>query len=154
VLARLYIETGLIKPLPVLKPGLLYGLVVAFPFEIFVFSFALAAIAHSRWLILTAWFWGTLGALIVLQLGLWYEEVGSESLTGFFSFPLLAITGAGALIAGYRIYRRKEIGRPSNPINLPGLWWLWIILFLIGVALALALVASLARHYPNFFATP
>lgn len=152
VLARLYIDTGLIQPLPVLKPGLLYGLVVAFPFAIFAFSFALSAATHSRWLVVTAWFWGGLGALIVLQLGFWYEDLAWESLTGFFSFPLLMMAGAAGFVVGDRLYRRKEIGRPLNPLTLPGHWWLWIALFLLGVCLALALIVSLARHYPRFFA--
>jgi hypothetical protein len=153
VLARLYIETGLIKPLPILKPGLLYGLVVAFPFAVFAFSFTLSAIAHSRVMILMAWFWGGLAALLVLQLGFWYEDLAWESLTGFFSCPLLIAAGVASLWTGLCVYRRKEIGQPSTPITLPGHWWIWIILFLIGVAAALALISSLARHYPKFLAT-
>src|SRR5207244_2101244 len=57
VLARLYVNTGLVKPMPVLKPHLLYGLVLAMPFAIFAFSFALSAASHSRTLIFTAWLW-------------------------------------------------------------------------------------------------
>ncbi|MEW6161066.1 MAG: hypothetical protein AB1813_26860, partial [Verrucomicrobiota bacterium] len=79
VLARLYIDTGLIQARPELKPGLLYGLVAAVPFAVFAFSFALSAIAHSRMLVLTSWFWAMIAALGVLQLGFWYEELMWES---------------------------------------------------------------------------
>jgi hypothetical protein len=152
VLARLYIQTGIIKPLPVLKPGLLYGLVLALPLTVFAFSFALSSATHSRMFILTAWFWGGLSALAVLQLGFWYEEMMWESLNGYFTFPLLLAAGGIGTGIGCQLYRRKEIGQPSTPLTLPGKWWLWIILFLVGVCAALVLVSSLAKSYPKFLA--
>jgi hypothetical protein len=152
VLARLYIDTGLIQPKTILKTGLLYGLVLALPFAVFAFSFTLSSATRSRAIVLSAWFWGTLAALVTLQLGFWYEELLWDSLTGYFSCPLLFGAGLASLWGGGFAYQRKEIGPPSVPITLPGRWWLWMILFLLGVAIALALVASLVKHYPKFFA--
>lgn len=154
VLARFYVDTGIIKPLAILKPGLLYGLVGALPFAVFAFSFSLAANTHSRILVVTAWFWAALAALVLVQLGFWYEQHLWESLTGFFSFPLLIVAGAGALWLGQRVYSRKEIGSPSVPFNIPARFWLWLIGFIVGVCLALALISSLAKHFPEFFAVP
>ena len=154
VLARFYVGTGIIKAVPVLKPGLLYGLVGAWPFAVFAFSFALSSNTHSRWLVVTAWFWSALAALFMVQLGFWYEKLVWESLTGFFSFPLLMVAGGGALWSGYRMYQRKEIGSPAAPFQIPARFWLWLAVFLSGVCLALALISSLAKHYPEFFAVP
>lgn len=154
VLARFYIDTGIMKPFPVLKSGMLYGLVGALPFAVFAFSFVVSANTHSRVLVLTAWFWAALAALFFVQLGFWYEQLVWDSLTGFFSCPLLILAGVIALWSGHRFYRRKEIGSPSAPFNIPGRFWLWLAVFVTGAYLALALVSSLARHYPDFFAVP
>ena len=35
-------------------------------------------------------------------------------------------------------------------MSLPGHWWIWTILFAIGMGLALALITSLLRHLPRF----
>jgi hypothetical protein len=145
VLARLYVETGLIKPRPILRPGLLYALVVALPCTVFVFSFALSSAAHSRWMVLSAWFWALVAAMGVLQLGLWYEELVWEKSTGYFSFPFLLGAGVMGIFAAYRAYVRKEVGPPCAPINLPGRWWLWMFVFLMTAALASALFLSLTR---------
>jgi hypothetical protein len=150
-LTRLYIDTGLIQPRAILKPGLLSGLVWAFPFATFAFSFALAANTHSRTLIFTAWFWSLLAALAILRLGLFYEELVWDRTTGFFSGPLLLATGVLVLGAGHYRYVRKEVGYPAAPLVIPSRWWAWIILLLIGIGLALILISSLARHYPGFF---
>lgn len=154
VLARFYVDTGIIKPLPILKPGLLYGLVAALPFAVFAFSFGLSANTHSRMLVLTAWFWAALASLLFVQLGFWYEQLVWDSLTGFFSCPLLIVAGIGALGSGYCVYQRKEIGQPSAPFSVPARFWIWLGVFIIGVCLALALISSLAKHYPDFFAVP
>ena len=151
ILAKLYVDTGLIRPRPVFESGLLPGLMGALPFAVFAFSFVLAAIAHSRALVLTAWFWAALLALAALQLGFWYEELVWDKLNGFFSCPLLALLATTVLWGGHRAYARKEIGHHTAPITLPARWWLWIILFLAGVLLALTLASSLAKHYPRFF---
>src|SRR6266545_7476740 len=151
ILAKLYVDTGLIRPRPVFESGLLPGLMLALPFAVFAFSFVLSAIAHSRALVLTAWFWAALLALVALQLGFWYEELVWDKLNGFFACPLLALLAIAALWGGHRTYARKEIGHHTTPITLPARWWLWIILFLAGVLLALTLASSLAKHYPRLF---
>src|SRR5207249_12210622 len=46
ILAKLYVDTGLIRPRPVFESGLLHGLMVALPFAVFAFSFVLLAIAY------------------------------------------------------------------------------------------------------------
>jgi hypothetical protein len=145
ILARVYIDTGIVKPLPDLRLGLLYGLVVALPFAAFALSFSISAVTHSRWTVLTAWFWGGLGALVVLQLGFWYEELVLNSLTGAISCPLLVIVACGVLVLGFRSYRRKEVGASSAPLVLPGRFWVWLGLFLIGVCVATTLVVSIVR---------
>ncbi len=152
VLARLYIDTGLLKRSPVLETRLLFGLVLALPWAVFAFSFAISATTHSRLLVLTSWFWGGLGALVITQMGFWYEELVWDSLTGFFSSPLLLAAGAAGLWVGARMYQRKDVGQPSLPITLPGRWWLWTLLFLISAGVALALISSLSRHYSQFIA--
>jgi len=151
ILAKLYVDTGLIRPRPVFESGLLPGLMVAVPFAVFAFSFVLSAIAHSRALVLTAWFWAALLSLAALQLGFWYEELVWEKLNGFFACPLLVLMATASLCGGNRAYARKEIGQHTAPITLPPRWWLWIVLFLAGVLLALTLVSSLAKHYPRLF---
>lgn len=152
ILARLFVHTGLIHPWPVFKPGLLYGLVVAFPFAVFALAFVISAVTHSRTLVVTAWLWAALGALALLQVGFWYEDLVWDNLNGFFSCPLLLISAAAVLWAGHRAYCRKEIAHHSAPIAIPGRWWLWILIFILGLLLALTLASSLARHYPRFFA--
>lgn len=150
ILTRLYVKTGIIRPLPILKPGLLYGLVVALPFASFSFAFVISALTHSRMLILLAWFWAALGGLALLQIGFWYEDLVWDKLNGYFACPLLLAAAGAALLFGHRVYRRKEIGGPALPLTLPGHWWLWILLFVVGLGLALALISSLARHFPQF----
>lgn len=149
VLARLYVQTGIIQPLPILKPGLLYGLIVALPIASFSFAFTISSLTHSRMLIILAWFWGALISLALLQLGFWYEDLLWDQLNGFFACPLLLVSAAGSLIFGYKLFKRKEIGAPSLPITLPGYWWLWILLFVVGLGLALGLISSLATKFPE-----
>jgi hypothetical protein len=149
-LTRFYLDTGLIKPLQVAHPGLLYGLTLAFPFAVFAFSFTWAAVTHSRAQVFTAWFWGGLGALIVLWTGLQYEEVLGSRVNGLAACLLLLATALGALAAGLRLYVRKEVGRLSAPFQLPGRWWAWTILFLLGAAAALLLISWLLKQVPAF----
>lgn len=152
-LGRLYLDAGLLKPLPVLKPRLLYGLVLAFPFAVFAFSFALAAVSHSRMLIVTAWFWSLLGAMGVTQLAFWYETSVWGELTGFCSAPLLMLLGLAALWGGFRAYLQKEIGHYHQPLTLPPRFWLWLLMLGLGIALACLLVSLLARQYPHLLAS-
>jgi len=151
VLAGLYVKTGLIKPTPILKPGLLYGLVIALPFTIFAFSFTFSSLTHSRMLIILSWFWGALAALSLLQIGLWYEELVWETMNGYFGCPLLLASSCAVLIYGCLAFRRKEIGKPSLPVSLPGYWWLWMIFFVLGLGFALALLTSLLKRFPQLW---
>jgi len=150
MLARVYVQTGIIKPLPVLKPGLLYGLVVALPFMVFALAFTISALTHSRVLILLSWFWAGLASLAFLQIGFWYENLVWDTLNGYFACPLLLAISCAVLGYGLHQYRQKEIGKPSVPITLPGHWWVWIVLFALGMGLALSLLSSLAKHLPQF----
>jgi hypothetical protein len=152
-LARFYLDTGLLKPLPVLKPRLLYGLVLAFPFAIFAFSFTLSAVSHSRMLILTAWFWSLLAAMTLAYLAFRYEDKLWHELNGFCSAPLLMLLGLGSLWAGYRAYVIKEIGHHDRPLTLPPRFWIWLLLLALGLAAGLVLISLLARQYPNFLAS-
>jgi hypothetical protein len=149
VLARLYIDTGLLKPLPILKPRLLYGLVLAFPFAIFSFSFALAAVSHSRMLILTAWFWSLLTAMAITHGAFLYEDSVWGELNGYCSAPLLMLLGATALWGAYRAYLLKEIGHHHRPLALPPRFWIWLVTLGLGIALACVLISLLARQYPH-----
>jgi hypothetical protein len=149
ILAKLYVDSGLIRPRPSFRSGLLYGLMPVLPLALFSFSFAISAATHARGLVLTAWFWALLITLAALRLGLWYEDLVWENLNGYFSCPLLALLAAAVLGFGYRAYIRKEIGHLTSPFVLPARWWLWILLFLAGLLLAMALAASLAKHYPQ-----
>jgi hypothetical protein len=148
-LARLYIDTGLIDPLPVIKPRLLYGLVLAFPFAVFAFSFGLSAVSHSRMLILTAWFWSLLTAMAATHLAFLYEEFLWGALNGYCSAPLLIGLGLAALWGGYRAYLAKEIGHHHTPLTLPPHFWFWLILLGIGAIVAFVLVSLLAGQYPG-----
>jgi uncharacterized membrane protein len=152
VLAGLYVNTGLIRPSPVLKPGLLYGLVLAVPFAVFSLSFAVSAVAHSRGVIFTAWFWSALATLLLLHLGLYYEDFTWNEMNGYLAFPLLIVTGVMGLSLGFRAYTRKEVTPHTAPLSLPTHWWIWTVLFLLGLGLTVVLLLSLARLYPKFFA--
>ena len=150
-LARLYLNTGLIKPLPVLRTGWLYGLVLAFPLAVFAISFVLAAVAHSRFLIFTAWFWGGLLAMAALYVGLLGEDRIWNHMNGFLSCPWLMLISLAVLWIGHRSYQRKEIGPYGARITLPSGWWAWAVLWLLGVVLALWLAGALAKQVPKFF---
>jgi hypothetical protein len=69
-------------------------------------------------------------------------------MNGVVACPALLALGAAALAGGYRAYRLKEIGPPTAPFQLPGRWWVWTLLFLMGLALAMVLIAWLARQVP------
>jgi hypothetical protein len=151
ILAKLYVDSGLIRPWPVFKSGLLYGLVLVLPFTVFAFSFVISAVTHSRALLLSAALWAILISLAALRLGFWYEELVWENLNGWFSCPLLALMSVAVLWGGYLAYQRKEIGHYTTPITIPAHWWFWVILFTAGLILAATLTASLAKHYLHIF---
>jgi hypothetical protein len=73
-----------------------------------------------------------------------------DTLNGYFACPFLLGTSATVLGYGYRVFRNKEVGKPSIPITLPGHWWVWTLLFAVGMGLALVLITSLLRHLPRF----
>jgi hypothetical protein len=146
VLARLYVQTGLIKPLPVFQTGFLSGLVVALPLTLFVFGFVIASVTHSRMVTLLSSFWAALGAMALLQISFWYEDLVWEKLNGYFACPLLLAVAALVLGIGHALFARKEVGKPAMPLTLPGHFWLWALLFAAGLAFAVALMSSLARH--------
>jgi len=147
VLAKLFVDTGLIHPRPIFKSGLLYGLVLVLPWAVFAFSFVISAITHSRAVLVSAPLWAILISLTALRLGFWYEELVWRKLNGLFSCPLLAFMSTAALWGGYQIYRRKEIGHHTMPISIPLRWWLWIIVFIVGLITTMSLTTSLAKHY-------
>jgi len=150
ILAKLFVESGLIHPWPVFKSGLLFGLVLVLPLSLFAFSFVISAITRSRALLLSAGLWSILISLAVLRFCFWYEELVWGKLNGLFSCPVLLFLSAAVAGAGYLAYQRKEIGRYSTPIAIPARWWLWIILFLAGLVIAMTLAVSLAKHYLEF----
>jgi hypothetical protein len=149
ILAKLYVDSGLIRPHPVFRSGLLYGLVVVLPAAVFAFSYIISANTHSRVVVVSASLWATLASLSAVRFGLWYEELLWQTFNGWFSCPLLAFLAVAALWGGARAYRQKEVGPPSVPIAIPARWWLWIALSIGALAAALALAASLARHYQH-----
>ena len=150
ILARLYVQTGIIKPLTVIKPGLLYGLIVALPVAVFAIAFTISTVTHSRILILLSWFWAGVSALAALQIGFWYENLVWDTLNGYFACPLLLAVSVAVLGYGHHSFRQKEVGKATIPITLPGHWWIWTILFAVGMGLALVLVTSLIKHLPQF----
>lgn len=149
-LARLYLNTGLIKPLPVLRTGWLYGLVLAFPLAVFAISFVISAVVHSRFIIFTAWFWGGLLAMAGLYAGLVGEDFFWNQMNGYASCPLLVLVSIAVLWRGHNAYSRKEIGPYGARITLPSGWWAWALLWLLGVVSALWLIGALARQFPKF----
>ena len=151
---QLYITTGIITPTPALKPGLLYGLVLALPMAVFSISFTLSSIVRSRFVIFTSWFWSSLSALALLYGGFSYEELVWDEINGFFSFPLLMIAGITALIVGYRLYLHKEVGNYGSPLSLPQGWWIWLILIIVGATVATVIIASLLHQFPKFLTLP
>jgi hypothetical protein len=145
-IVRLYLDTGLIRPIEILKPQLLYGLVFAFPFAVFSIGFSLSANARGRALVFTGWFWAGLVALIVLKLGLSYEYWSWGAWTGFVACSALIITGAAALWTGHAFFRGKEIVPASSPFIMPNYWWLWLLLIACSLALTAILVVSLSQE--------
>jgi hypothetical protein len=145
-IARLYVDTGFLKPVEVFHPRLLYGIVVALPWAIFCLSFALAINATSRSLVLTSWFWSMVLSLMVLRAGLLLEMQSFGNWTGYVTCPALVLTGLVALALGYRYYRSKEITPSTNPLVMPAHWWLWSLLFLFGLSLSLVLIRSISTE--------
>lgn len=117
-LAKMYVQAGMVQPQPVLKTGLLYGLVLTLPLAIFAISFALSAVTHSRRLVLTASFWAVLACLVSLRVGFWCEDLIWGNLNAYFACPLLTVVALAVLWGGARAYASKEIGPPGTPLAL------------------------------------
>lgn len=153
VLARFYIRAGLIEARPLLPTTWLYGLVVAVPWSLFAGSFVISALTHSRMMVLCSWFWAGVPVLILLQFGLWYERFVWEAMNGFFTLPVLFTSSFAALAAGYRQYRRKEVGPYMVPLQISARWWLWGLLFMAGIILAMVLLTSLVQYFRYLLGT-
>jgi hypothetical protein len=149
ILAKLYVDYGLIQPRPILKTGLLYGIVLTLPLAAFAVSFALSAVTHSRWTILIASFWALVATLGGLCIGFWYEDLIWGKLNGYFACPFLGAFAIATLWAGRHVYLRKEIGHQAAPLTLPARWWLWIVVLFCGVLLGALVAASLAKHWAS-----
>lgn len=145
--ARLYVDAGLLKPVDVLEPRLLLGLVIAFPFACFALTFALAANAPTRSLVLTSWFWSALACLLILRMGLFYEYWHWGGWMGYVTTPALILAGLGALWIGCYFYRSKELAIAAKPIVIPSHWWIWTLLLMAGAGLCLFLVRSLLDEF-------
>jgi len=145
--ARLYVDAGLLRPADVLEPRLLLGLVIAFPFACFGLTFALAANAPTRSLVLTSSFWSVLACLLILRMGLFYEYWHWGGWMGYVTTPALILAGLSALWIGCRFYRSKELALGAKPIVLPTHWWIWTLLVLAGAGLCLFLVRSLLDEF-------
>ena len=64
-----------------------------------------------------------------------------------YRLPVAAGSSCAVLMYGTFAFRRKEIGKPSMPVSLPGFWWLWMIFFVLGLGFALALLSSLLNGF-------
>jgi len=146
-MTRFYLDTKLIEPKGVPRTALLYGLTLAFPLACFSGTFALAANARGRGLVLSAPLWGGLIALAVLRLGLLYEFWEWQVWNGYLACPaLLASAGAAAGFGLWR-FRQKELVPPTRPWNMPSLWWLWVLLVVGSLGLITFLLSSLGKEW-------
>jgi hypothetical protein len=118
MLTKIYVQVGLVQPQPLLKTGLLHGLVLALPLAIFAVSFVLSAVTHSRRLVLTASFWAVLVSMGALRIGFWCEDYVWGNLNGYLACPLLTAIAVAVLWAGTHAYACKEIGPQSTPLSL------------------------------------
>jgi hypothetical protein len=148
-LSRLYYDAGLVKRQHPHNPASLYALVFAFPFTVFSGGFACAAVTRSRALVVTAWLWGGLASLSLLFLGGRYEELLWGHFRGTVTCPLLIIAGLVMLVGGWQGYRKKEVGPNAPRLQLPDRWWLWALAFLVGLALATALLTAVLKAWPG-----
>ena len=143
---RFYLDMGLMEPRGAPQPRLLYGLILAFPLACFSLTFALAANARGRGLVLSAWIWGGLTALALLRLGLLYEFWEWQAWTGYFACPILIGAALVAGGVGLRVFSVKEVVQPSKPLNMPAYWWAWVLLILSGLGAITLLLWSLVKE--------
>ena len=132
----IFVNSGFTEPFSPCKPRFLYALAVACPLGAFAFTFAIATNASSRGLVSGSYLLGGLATGAVVILGFLSEHLLWAELNGFVSCPALLALGAGALLAGYQVYVRKEgISRPA-PMAGGSRWWVLAIV-LIGMIVGL-----------------
>ena len=90
-----------------------------------------------------------LAALLILYAGAHYENLVWDQLNGRVAGPVLLASGVVMLAAGYRGYVQKEAGPAAPRIQWPARWGLWTVLFVLGLAIASAVLLTLNRHFPN-----
>lgn len=124
----LVVSSGFTEPFPAVRYTFLYPLAVAVPFAVLAFSFTIGSLASSRGMASGAGILGVvaagavLGISMLLEAGLWQRP------NGVLSVPALAALGAGALEAGYLLYRRKEgVSRPA-PLGGRRAIWIWLLI--------------------------
>jgi hypothetical protein len=146
-MTRFYLDTGLMEYKGVPQPGMLYGLILAFPLAVYSISFALASNARSRGLIASSTLWAGLAGLAVLRLGFLYEFWRWHAWTGYFAGPALVAAALLAFIFGWRRFCAKEVVQPAKPWNMPPYWWAWALLILGSLALTAFLLHSLGAEF-------
>ncbi len=145
ILLRIFLDSGL-GGVEFRRPELLYGLLFAFPFDIFAIGFSVAALTTRRTVAFTAWVWGALGALSTLRGGAYFEEMLWGRLTGRLTVPALLVSGLGILVVARYGYARKEAGASGTPLRMPLSWWGGMGLVALAVAAIFALLGWLATH--------
>lgn len=145
ILLRVFLDSGL-GGVEFRRPELLYGLLFAFPFDIFAIGFSVAALTTRRTVAFTAWVWGALGALSTLRGGAYIEEIFWGRLTGRLTVPALLLSGLGILVVARHGYSRKEASASGSPLRMPLSWWGGMGLVALAVAAIFALLGWLATH--------
>ncbi|MDA7610481.1 hypothetical protein N8637_00920 [Verrucomicrobia bacterium] len=152
-LKRFFLDAGLLEPAPELKPGLLYGLVMALPINVFCISFVVSSVVRRRFIVFTSWFWSLVLALGTLYLGVIAEEWWWHEVNGYFSLPMLLFGSVIILKLGHGLYRHKEVGDYGAPVNLPSGFLGWVIMWLVALILLVLMAGSLLKKFPQFFNT-
>lgn len=152
-LKRLFLDTGLMVPSPELKPGLLYGLVLALPFNIFCVAYVVSSVVRRRFILFSSWFWSLVFSLGLLYVGVISEEWVWQEMNGFFSFPILVFSSFVVLIIGHHLYCHKEVGHYGAPISLPPGFLAWLVLWLVALVLLVLMAGSLMKRFPQLFNT-
>jgi len=151
-LKRFFLDAGLMEPAPVLKPGLLYGLVMALPFNVFCISFVVSSVVRRRFILFTSWFWSLVCSMVILYAGVLAEEWWWHEANGHFSFPMLVFSSLIILYLGLRLYRHKEVGHYGAPVSLPPGFWGWIVLSIVALIALVMIAGALMQRFPQFFA--
>jgi hypothetical protein len=150
-LKRFFLDAGLMEPAPELKPGMLYGLVLALPLNIFCVSFVISSVVRRRFILFSSWFWSLVISLGILYGAMVLEEWWWHEVNGLFSFPALVFSSIVILITGHRLYRHKEVGHYGTPVSLPPGFLAWIFIWTLALGFLILIVGSLLRRFPQFF---